>query len=223
MGPSISPRVFFPSLRWGQACRAPGIAGANQIQPNPGFLMLEQLRLSPWDASWLLHKGVKLCVSIIPLAFSASPSQADTHWILESGGHSTDVWSPCLWGAHIPRHIPNCRAWGTHSGGIPQKGSVTLGYELVLLPSCRVLGHTRPWAGGWATVSASGKNYSSYSCGGTTTVTFFLGSWKGLSEAVRIQRCQPQNVIIDIYIRTCGWYQTKPCLLRFHRHTTCLL
>lgn len=29
------------------ACRAPGIAGANQIQPNPGFLMLEQLRLSP--------------------------------------------------------------------------------------------------------------------------------------------------------------------------------
>jgi len=92
--PVSAPGYSSPSLRWGQACRAPGIAGASQIQPNPAFLMLEQLRLSPWDASWLLHKGVKLCMSIIPLAFSASPSHADTHWILESGGHRVLTSAP---------------------------------------------------------------------------------------------------------------------------------
>ena len=123
-------------------------------------------------------KVSSLCVDN-PFGFLSVPKSHRHTLILISGGHSIDVWSPWLWGAHISRRIPNSRAWGTHSAGIPQKSSVTLGCELVLLPSCRVLGHTRPWAGAWTTVGALGKNDSSYSCGRTTTVTFFLGQVKG--------------------------------------------
>lgn len=123
-------------------------------------------------------KVSSLCVDN-PFGFLSVPKSRRHTLTFESGGHSTDVWSPWLWGAHIPRRIPNSRAWGTHSAGIPQKSSVTLGCGPVLLPGCGVLGHTRPWAGAWTTGGALGKNDSSDSCGRTTTVTFFLGQVKG--------------------------------------------
>lgn len=203
--PATDPVYSSPSPMGTKAGHAPGIAVANGIHLNPAFVTLEQLRLSLWDASWLLHKVVELCLLLIPLAFSASPSHADTQWTLLSGGHSTEVWSPWPCGAHIPRRIPNSRAWSTHSAGIPKKSSVTLGCEPVLLPSSGVWGHTRPWDGGWAAVAASGRNDKQFQS--WKNYHSDILPWPGTMTLMRQRAFKDANqkmLLLIFYTHSCG-------------------
>lgn len=54
---------------------------------------MEPVRLSLRGASWLLHKGDKLSLLLILLAFLVSLSHTDTHQAFPSGGHSVDAGS----------------------------------------------------------------------------------------------------------------------------------
>lgn len=156
---------------------------------------MEQLKLSPWDASRLLHKGNKVSLFVVnPFGFLSSPIHADRHWTLASGGYSTEVWSPQKHGAHIPRKFPNSRACNTGSTGTPKQRSVTLGCKMVLLSSSGTWGHTRPWDTGGQQRVPWVKMTSSYSHGRTTTETFFLGQvkwpqWSSVHSKMPTRKC----------------------------------
>lgn len=55
---------------------------------------MEPVRLSPRGASWLLHKGDKLSLLLILLAFLVSLSHTDAYQAFPSGGHRIDAGSP---------------------------------------------------------------------------------------------------------------------------------
>lgn len=210
-----TPSWFFPLSLWSPSLwHAPRTAVANEIHPNPALVTMEQLKLFLWDASWLLHKGNNVSLFFVnPFGFLSPPIHADMHWTLASGGYSTDVWSPQKCGAHIPRQIPNSRAWNTYSAGTPKKRSVTLGCKMVLLPSSGMWRHARPWDRGRQRRVLWVKMRSSYSHGRTTTETFFLGQVKWPQWSSEHSRRQPENVII--YTHACGQSQPSPCLLQF--------
>lgn len=73
---------------------------------------MEPVRLSLRGASWLLHKGDKLSLLLILLAFLVSLSHTGTHQAFPSGGHSVDA------GSMVPAPLDEYTTQpGTHSFG----------------------------------------------------------------------------------------------------------
>lgn len=141
------------------------------------------LRLSLRGASWLLHKGDKLSLSVAnPFGFLMVPKSRRCALGTSIGRLGVRVWHQC-WqrGAHTPRRTPNgplTRRPGAFLQWTHHKEPVTFGHKTALLPSGGMWVRTGPGDGGGWRCMLWVKMTNSYEWQRTTTETFFFSQVK---------------------------------------------